>query len=315
MFEQLQMSLAQGAPVAFVIGAGLSALLLFWGVAALMGRTFSPARRRLGEMADGLSAKPRQDLSERVDSWMRPFARVLLPKGSELASTQQRLMFAGYPGAPALTTFYGVKLALALALPIIWLVVTHFLPKITSQGILFGSLATCFFGMILPGIWLDRKVAGRQRRLREGFPDALDLLTVCVESGLGLAQALQRVADELDVSHPDLASELAHVTGQMRAGVEREAALKTLASRTGMEDIRGLVGLLVQTLRFGTGIADALRVYSEEFRDRRMQRAEEEAAKLGTKMIFPLVFCLFPSFFVVAVGPAVIRLSEAFGGK
>jgi tight adherence protein C len=161
-------------------------------------------------------------------------------------------------------------------------------------------------------MWLDAKVKTRHKLLRNGFPDALDLLTVCVESGLGLSQALQRVSDELDVSHPELAGEIAQVTAQMRAGVEREAALRGLATRTGLDDVRGLVSLLVQTLRFGTGIADALRVYSEEFRDKRMQRAEEAAAKIGTKLIFPLVLCLFPSFFVVAIGPAVIKLIEAF---
>jgi tight adherence protein C len=157
-------------------------------------------------------------------------------------------------------------------------------------------------------------VKARHKLLRDGFPDALDLLNVCVESGLGLAQALQRVADELDVSHPELASEIAQVTAQMRAGVDRETALRGLATRTGLDDVRGLVSLLAQTLRFGTGISDALRVYSDEFRDKRMQRAEEAAAKIGTKLIFPLVLCLFPSFFVVAIGPAMIRLSEAFGG-
>ena len=123
------------------------------------------------------------------------------------------------------------------------------------------------------------------------------------------------MADELDVSHPELASEIAQVTAQMRAGVDRETALRGLATRTGLDDVRGLVSLLAQTLRFGTGISEALRVYSEDFRDRRMQRAEEAAAKIGTKLIFPLVICLFPSFFVVAIGPAVIRFAEAFSGK
>jgi len=148
--------------------------------------------------------------------------------------------------------------------------------------------------------------------LRTAFPDALDLLVVCVESGLGLAPALQRVADELMVSHPELGTELASVNAEMRAGVERTQALKNLSARTGLEDIRGLVALLVQTMRFGTSVADALRVYSEEFRDKRMQAAEEQAAKIGTKLIFPLVFCLFPSFFLVAIGPAVLRLIEVF---
>ena len=140
-------------------------------------------------------------------------------------------------------------------------------------------------------------------------------MTVCGESGLGPTPALQRVADELDISHPELGSEIGQVTAQMRAGVDREVALRGLATRTGLDDVRGLVSLLAQTLRFGTGISDALRVYSEDFRDRRMQRAEEAAAKIGTKLIFPLVICLFPSFFVVAIGPAAIRLTEAFGAK
>jgi tight adherence protein C len=133
-----------------------------------------------------------------------------------------------------------------------------------------------------------------------------------VEAGLGLAPALQRVADEVSVSHPELGAELGLVNAEMRAGVERTQALRNLAERTGLSDIRGLVTLMVQTLRFGTGIADALRVYSEEFRDKRMQAAEEQAAKIGTKMIFPLAFCIFPSFFLVAIGPAVLAVIDVF---
>jgi tight adherence protein C len=138
------------------------------------------------------------------------------------------------------------------------------------------------------------------------------LLIVCVESGLGLSQALQRVADELVVSHPELALELSVVNAEIRAGVDRVTALKNLADRTGLDDIKGLVSLLVQTLKFGTGVAESLRVYSEEFRDKRMQRAEELAAMIGTKMIFPLILFLFPGFFVVAVGPAAVRLMSVF---
>ena len=150
--------------------------------------------------------------------------------------------------------------------------------------------------------------------MTHGFPDALDLLVVCVESGLGLAAAIQRVADELGVSHPELAFELATVNAEIRVGVQREQALRNLADRTGLEDIRGLVGLLVQTMRFGTGIADTLRVYSEEFRDKRTQKAEEQAAKMGTKLVFPLVLFMFPIFFIVAIGPAVLRIIDAFSG-
>jgi tight adherence protein C len=168
-------------------------------------------------------------------------------------------------------------------------------------------------GLLAPNYVLSKSLQRRLRLLRNGFPDALDLLVVCVESGLGLGPALQRVADEITVSHPELSLELATVNAEMRAGVQREKALKNLGERTGLPDIRGLVALLVQSMRFGTSVADALRIYSEEFRDKRMQAAEEQAAKIGTKMIFPLVLFMFPVFFVVAVGPAALRIIDAFG--
>jgi tight adherence protein C len=156
-------------------------------------------------------------------------------------------------------------------------------------------------------------VSTRIKKLRNGFPDALDLLVVCVESGLGLTQALQRVADEIIVSHSELGLELAVVNAEIGAGVDQVTALKNFAERTGLEDVRGLVSLLIQTLKFGTGVADSLRVYAFEFRDKRMQLAEEQAAKIGTKLIFPLILFMFPGFFVVALGPAIIRLMSVFG--
>ena len=315
MIDQLRSSVGSDEPMVVMVTVALAVLALFWGLAAVIGRHLDPAQRRLEQIAGDVGQVRTGGLGERLERLMRPFARFLLPRGSELEGTRQKLLFAGFKSTAALTIFYGAKLGLAAVLVILWLAATRLLPSVTSGHIMFIALAAGFVGMILPGRWLDRKVHARHRRLRCGFPDALDLLTVCVESGLGLSQALQRVADELEVSHPELAAEIAQVTAQMRAGVERENALRGLATRTGLDDIRGLVGLLVQTLRFGTGIADALRVYSEEFRDKRMQRAEEAAAKIGTKLIFPLVLCLFPSFFVVAIGPAVIRIVEAFSVK
>jgi len=199
-----------------------------------------------------------------------------------------------------------------VALPLAVLLCSPFFPRLTTARLLLYATGAAFLGSLLPSIWLDRRVLSRQRALRVGFPDALDLLVVCVEAGLGLAPALQRVADEITVSHPELGGELALVNAEMRAGLERTEALQGLAERTGLVDIRGLVTLMVQTMRFGTSVADALRVYAEEFRDKRMQAAEEQAAKIGTKMIFPLVFCLFPSFFLVAIGPAVLRLIDVF---
>ncbi|MGH8231498.1 MAG: type II secretion system F family protein [Steroidobacteraceae bacterium] len=314
MLEQLQHSLSSDSPTLIMAVAALAVLTLFWGLASIIGRRLDPARRRLRQIASEGDELPSDGVGHIVSGLLQPVERFVLPKGSEREGTRQRLQYAGYRSTSAVTTFYGMKLALAALLLLAWSVAASFLPKLTWGRITFIGLALCFFGMLLPSLWLDRKVKTRHKLLRDGFPDALDLLNVCVESGLGLAQALQRVADELDVSHPELASEIAQVTAQMRAGVDRETALRGLATRTGLDDVRGLVSLLAQTLRFGTGISDALRVYSEEFRDKRMQRAEEAAAKIGTKLIFPLVICLFPSFFVVAIGPAMIRLSEAFGG-
>jgi tight adherence protein C len=315
MLDQVLTRVSAGDPLMISVVAALAVLLFVWGLASALGRSMDPARRRLDEIALDAGAAPGATLGQRIASALRPVERYVLPKGAEREGTQQRLQFAGYRGVSAVSTFYGVKLALSLALLLIWLFLAHFISSLSTGRVVFFAVAVSFLGMLLPRIWLDRAVAKRHKLLRDGFPDALDLLTVCVESGLGLPQALQRVADELEVSHPELAVELANVTAQMRAGVDRETALRGLATRTGLDDVRGLVSLLAQTLRFGTGIAEALRVYSEDFRDKRMQRAEEAAAKIGTKLIFPLVVCLFPSFFVVAIGPAVLRMIEAFGAK
>jgi tight adherence protein C len=315
VLNQFWSSITSGEPVVIMIAAALAVLMFFWGLASSLGRSFDPARRRMDEIAAASGAPPSASFGQRIADAMRPVERFVLPKDSEREGTQQQLQFAGYRSISAVTTFYGAKLALSAAMLLGWLLAAKFLPHISSGRVAFIALAASFFGMLLPGMWLDRRVNKRHKLLRDGFPDALDLLTVCVESGLGLTLALQRVADELDVSHPELAGEIAQVTAQMRAGVDREDALRGLATRTGLDDVRGLVSLLTQTLRFGTGIAEALRVYSEDFRDRRMQLAEEAAAKIGTKLIFPLVLCLFPSFFVVAIGPAVIKLVEAFSGK
>ncbi len=315
VLNQFWGSITSGGPVIVMITAALAVLMFFWGIASALGRSFDPARRRLDEITADSGAPPSASWGQRIADVMRPVERYVLPKEAEREGIQQKLQFAGYRSASAVTTFYGAKLGLSAAMLLGWLLAARFLPHISSGRVVFIALAASFFGMLLPGMWLDRRVQRRHKLLRDGFPDALDLLTVCVESGLGLTQALQRVADELDISHPELASEIAQVTAQMRAGVDREDALRGLATRTGLDDVRGLVSLLTQTLRFGTGISEALRVYSEDFRDRRMQRAEEAAAKIGTKLIFPLVLCLFPSFFVVAIGPAVIKLVEAFSGK
>lgn len=299
-----------GLTFVLLIGAAVFAFTL--GMTALVLAVSSPLRRRLARLTQD-DATETPPLAARLADLFRPYARYILPrKEGELSKVRRMLVHAGYRSSNAVSVFYGIKSLLLIGLPLLILLISPLFPKLSSN-LLFvcEGIAGCL-GFLVPSMWLERRVKTRQRLLRVAFPDALDLLVVCVEAGLGLAAALQRVADDLMVSYPELGSELTLVNAEIRAGVERTDALRNLAERTGLEDIRGLVALLVQTMRFGTGVADALRVYAEEFRDKRMQAAEEQAATMGTRMIFPLILCLFPSFFVIAVGPAILALSALF---
>jgi tight adherence protein C len=302
---------AGGADLVWLLLAIGGAVCLFaYGVSLFVAGATDPVRRRLAEVTSPqVGTAPVLDLGWLVG----PLARFVMPKAStERDSTQTHLVQAGFRTPQALRNFYGAKFLLAIALPLAVLVAARWLPQLTTNMIGFFMILAALLGVRLPDRVLEHVRQRRIKRLRNGLPDALDLLVVCVESGLGLAPAIERVARELEFSHPDLGQELSLVNAEMRAGVERPVALRNLASRTGVDDINGLVGLLVQTIRFGTSVGEALRVYSEEFRDKRMQKAEEQAAKIGTKMIFPLVLCLFPSFFIVAIGPAVLRIIAAF---
>jgi tight adherence protein C len=168
-------------------------------------------------------------------------------------------------------------------------------------------------GYLTPSIVLDRRIKLRQKLIQNGLPDALDLMIVCLEAGLALDGALLKCSDELHVAHPDLAEELRLINVETRAGKPRLEAFKNFALRTKVDDVRSLVAMLIQTDRFGTSVAQALRTHAEVSRTKRRQRAEERAAKIGVKMVFPLVFCLFPAFYVVTLGPAVIKFVRAFG--
>ena len=172
------------------------------------------------------------------------------------------------------------------------------------------ALGAAGAGLPAPGIVLARMEKRRQHRIRLSLPDALDLLVVSVEAGLGLDQAIQRVGDELAFAHPDLSDELRLVNLELRAGKARAEALHNLGERTGVDDVISLVAMLVQTDKFGTSVAQSLRVHSETLRTKRRQRAEEAAAKTGVKMVFPLVFCIFPAIWVVTIGPAAIKFVQ-----
>jgi tight adherence protein C len=222
----------------------------------------------------------------------------------ELGKLQERLVTAGYRTREALVVFFGIRIGFAV------------LCFAVAASPVFGSpnlalaLAVCAVGYVLPGMVLARMAKARQHRLRLSLPDALDLLVVSVEAGLGLDQALQRVSDELPFAHPELCDELRLINLELRAGTARSEALHNLARRTGLDDISSLVTMLVQTDKFGTSVAQSLRVHSETLRTKRRQRAEEAAAKTGAKMVFPLVICIFPSIWVVTLGPAVIKFVQ-----
>jgi tight adherence protein C len=222
----------------------------------------------------------------------------------ELGTLRLRLVQAGYRRDEALTVFFGIRIVFALLLFVLFAT-----PLLMKPNILLG-LGGLGIGYVLPGMVLARLAKRRSHRIQLSLADALDLLVVSVEAGLGLDQALQRVGQELAFAYPDLSDELRLVNLELRAGKARPEALRNLADRTGVDDLGSLVTMLIQTDKFGTSVAQALRVYSETLRTKRRQRAEEAAAKTGVKMVFPLVFCIFPAIWVVTIGPAAIKFMK-----
>lgn len=305
----------QLARLLFVLAIGVSAVLAVVTLGLLVTGLQNPVQRRLSVLKrsahQGGHVAPSglQLMLEQVGG------RFGNPDEASGSSTRTLLMHAGYRQPAAVQAYWAARLLLSLGLLGAVVVAFPFIQGISVlQGMMLVSAAVGV-GWLAPAIYVDKRKQARLRSLRAAFPDALDLLVVCVESGLALPQSIDRVADEMVVSHSELAEELALVNAEIRAGIPSTEALRHLADRTGLEDVGGLVNLLAQSIRFGTSIADTLRIYAEEFRDRRTQAAEEQAAKLGTKMIFPLIFCLWPSFFIVAIGPALIRLFDALGGR
>jgi tight adherence protein C len=287
--------------------AFLFASLLIAAGAMALSRGDATIERRLGEVLTGERVKQPADdpaYSRVVIDALKRIGRAVPQSPSEMGKLQRKLTTAGYRNHEAVAVFFGIRLGCALiafallASPII------FRPNLPM------ALAACGLGYLLPSMALGRMAKRRQHRIRLGLPDALDLLVVSVEAGLGLDQAIQRVGEELDFAHPDLADELRLINLELRAGKGRVDALRNLADRTGVDDIASLVAMLVQTDKFGTSVAQSLRVHSETVRTKRRQRAEEAAAKTGVKMVFPLVFCIFPAIWVVTIGPAAIKFVQ-----
>jgi len=229
--------------------------------------------------------------------------RSFVPKSPKEMNRIERLMAsAGYYG-PWPATLFAVSELLLPAL-VFGLIVFNFG---TGSALIFAFIFAVI-AFYVPNLWLGRAINERRREIRNGLPDAIDLLIVCIESGSGLDQALNRVAEELALPYPALARELEMISSETRAGKPRMEAFKNFADRTKVEDVRSLVAMLIQTDRFGTSLGLALRTHAETLRTKRRQRAEERAAKLGVKLLFPLVFCMFPAFYLIVLGPSMLKV-------
>ncbi len=261
--------------------------------------------RRLGEVGGAMPTTQASDGNfDKIVGALKTLGSKVPRSPAEMGKLQQRLVTAGYRGNEAVTIFLGLRIGLAL------LLFALFGSPIAIRPNFFMAIAACGLGYILPGIVLARKAKGRQHKIRLGLPDALDLLVVSVEAGLGLDQAIQRVSDELAFAHPELAEEMRLINLELRAGKARSDALRNFGERTQVDDVISLVAMLIQTDKFGTSVAQSLRVHSETSRTKRRQRAEEAAAKTGVKMVFPLVFCIFPAIWIVTIGPAAIKFVQ-----
>lgn len=297
--------------------------VLLAGLSVLSSRRQAErAARMSGKIARVMGLAPAQaeapaltQLAGRLMEAFRHLGRMAGSAGNADGQDQARLdlMRAGFRGPNAAATFHGAKAALCLLPPVLFLGVCLLLPKAPPANVMIvGALALALAGSFAPNMWLRGKVAERRTQLLCELPDALDLLVVCVEAGMGLDQAINRVSTELAQSAPAVSGELRSMTLAMRAGRQRQQALKDLAERTGLEDVQSLVTLLIQADLFGISVARTLRVYSDTLRTGRFQRAEEKAAKLPTKLLFPLILCIFPALFAVIIGPAAIQLMHVF---
>ena len=291
--------------IVFIVVAGLvlAALAIFSPVPlrerlhAFRGVPEEPVKRGEGEWV------------ERVARVAKPLTKLSLPEeGWERSPLRTKFINAGWRGSSAPTLYFAAKTALSLGIPALLallLVGSMADARNSFMLVLFFSAAV---GYYLPNIILSRTASRRQRDIFENIPDALDLMTVCVEAGLSMERALTKVAAEIDVKSVVLAQELQLVLMEMRAGFSKEKALRNFALRSGVEDVDTLVAMLIQAERFGTGMGDSLRVHADSLRHKRTLLAEEMAAKIGLKLLFPLIFCMFPSLILVLMGPAGIRM-------
>ena len=246
-------------------------------------------------------------LSEMPDPALLTLSKAVPRSPKDMGRLRRRLGWAGYYSLRA-----AVYYALAeLTLPIILAAVVFLLRPFGGPLGWFGVVVAAMVGYVIPGLWLRRKTNQRKKTIQDGLPDALDLSIICMEAGSSLEQAIVKAGEELDITHPALAMELRLVTTEVRAGKSRVEAFKNFEKRTAVDDVRTLVTMLVQTDQFGTSVSQALRTHANTSRIKRRQRAEERAGKVGVKLVFPLVFCLFPAVYIVCIGPVVVGIYRA----
>ena len=300
-------------------------LLCSMGVYLVMGsRATMNVIKRRAEGQVGVGASDNESLGEtfkdKLHSLLIRLGEANKPSNeSEVSAVREALVTAGYRHAQAPILFMGAKLLfgiLALGLAIVFPSKLLGFPTMTVQLVMYVGAASV--GYFFPMLWLRHAISQRKEQIQDGFPDALDLMVVCVEAGLGLDAAISRVSSEIRLAHRELAEEFNIVSLELRSGLSRAEALKNLSRRVDLEEVSSLVALLVQTDKFGTSIGQSLRVQSDSMRVNRQLRAEELAAKLPVKLLFPLVLFIFPSLFVVVVGPAAVKIARtllpALGG-
>lgn len=277
------------------------AVVFSFGAAGLAPSSVLGSRLREIGWQRPKEAEQKSAIRERIQQALDPLSKALPVSPTGVSQTRAWLIQAGYRSPQHVSIYFGTRVLFAL----LGLGAVVALTGVDSLLLLVGIPA---FGFFIPRFFLKRMMKQRQMRIRLGLPDALDLTVICVEAGLALDQALMRVGEDLRYAHPELSAEFHLFNLETRAGKPRVEALRNLAARTGVDDVRALVGTLIQTDRFGTSVAQALRVHSDSLRTERRQRAEEQAAKTTVKMIIPLVLFVLPSLIFVTVGPAIIQL-------
>lgn len=294
------------------------------GVYWLMFRPPSAATERLKQMGESggvaataasVSLSPTEGdtaVSALAEKMVAPLSRFAPPSAAEARKLQKKLMQAGRRGPNAAVIFRALHLTSMVFFPAVVAVGCAVTGRPLRSALLW-ILCSFIGGFMLPRYVLTKMVKGRQQRVRWGLADALDLMVVSIEAGLGLNAAIVRVGEEMRDVHRDISDEFELTNLEIRVGRERDEALRNLAERTGVEDLRSLVAMLIQADRFGTSIARAVRVYADSLRTKRRQRAEQAAQKAAVKLLFPLAFFLFPTLFIVILGPAAINLMDTFG--